>query len=165
VSGGEAVGAPGSHETRVQHALELAYRHLGHRDRTVHELLVHLTGKDVAADVADAAVAELRQQGYVDDERFAQRFTEDRRTLDGWGRERIERRLVQLGVERDVIARALARPAEEELDAAVELLRRRLGAPPADERARERALGLLVRRGYELEMAYDAVRALEREAA
>ena len=34
--------------------------------------------------------------------------------------------------------------------------------PPADERGRERALGLLVRRGYALELAYDAVRAFER---
>ena len=31
-------------------------------------------------------------------------------------------------------------------------------------RQRERALGLLVRRGYELELAYDAVRALEPDA-
>ena len=30
------------------------------------------------------------------------------------------------------------------------------------ERERERALGLLVRRGYPLELAYDAVRAAER---
>ncbi len=36
-------------------------------------------------------------------------------------------------------------------------------SPPADQRERERALGLLVRRGYELELAYDAVRAFERD--
>ena len=41
-------------------------------------------------------------------------------------------------------------------------LRRRLPGPPDDDRARERALGLLVRRGYELELAYEAVRAFER---
>jgi hypothetical protein len=32
------------------------------------------------------------------------------------------------------------------------------------ERERDRALGLLVRRGYPLELAYDAVRTTEREA-
>jgi hypothetical protein len=32
------------------------------------------------------------------------------------------------------------------------------------ERARERALGLLVRRGYPLELAYEAVRTVERLA-
>jgi regulatory protein len=42
------------------------------------------------------------------------------------------------------------------------LLRRRFPSPPDDDRGRDRALGLLVRRGYDLEMAYDAVRAFGR---
>lgn len=158
-----AAGAPGSHEARVQHALELAYRFLGFRDRTVSEVLGHLAAKDVDLRTARAAVTELREQGYLDDVRFARRFTEDRRNLDDWGSERIERRLDALGIERDVIAEVLDRPSEDELDAAVALLRRRLTGPPADERAREKALGLLVRRGYDLELAYDAVRVLERD--
>lgn len=165
MSAAEAAGAPGSYEARAQHALDLAYRFLGFRDRTVSEVLGHLAAKDVDLPYARAAVEELRAQGYLDDVRFAQRFAEDRRNLDGWGTERIERRLDALGVERDVIEEALDRPAEEELDAAVALLRRRLTGPPADERAREKALGLLVRRGYDLELAYDAVRALGRDDA
>src|SRR5205814_820301 len=60
---------------------------------------------------------------------------------------------------------AVAQGAEHELGVAVELLRRRFPAPPETDRDRERALGLLVRRGYDLELAYDAVRALGREAA
>jgi len=36
---------------------------------------------------------------------------------------------------------------------------------PSNERERERALGMLVRKGYDLELAYDAVRAYERAAA
>ena len=45
------------------------------------------------------------------------------------------------------------------------MLRRRFAQPPAHDRERDRALGLLVRKGYELELAYDAVRAFERDAA
>jgi regulatory protein len=44
----------------------------------------------------------------------------------------------------------------------VDLLRRRLARPPESDRERERALGLLARRGYDVELAYDAVRAFER---
>ena len=51
----------------------------------------------------------------------------------------------------------------DELSAAMALLRRRLRTAPRTDRDRERALGLLARRGYELELAYDAVRAFERE--
>jgi regulatory protein len=151
---------------RLQHALDLAYRHLGPRDRTVAEVRRHLAGRGVEEGTIEAAIAELQDQGYLDDARYAQRFAEDRRELDAWGPERIERRLLGLGVDRDLVAVALAaRGPDEELGAAVALLRRRFPVPPGSDRERERALGLLVRKGYELELAYDAVRALERAHA
>ncbi len=153
-------------QARLQHALDLAYRHLGRRDRTVAEVRRHLETKRIDPAEIDAAVGELSRQGYLDDARYAQRFAEDRRTLDGWGVERIERRLVDAGVDPATAAQVLDdRAAGDELEAAVEVLRRRLVAPPGDDPARERALAQLVRRGYALEVAYDAVRAFEREAA
>ena len=148
----------------MQRALELAYRHLGARDRTSAEVLAHLERRGIEAPVAQEAVAELERQGYLDDARYARRFAEDRRQLDGWGDERIARRLATAGVREDEIRAALGERAPEEArDAAVELLRRRGRTAPAGDRERERALGLLVRRGYELELAYEAVRAFERE--
>jgi regulatory protein len=47
---------------------------------------------------------------------------------------------------------------EAELEAALALLRRRFPAPPATPRECERALGMLLRKGYELELAHDAIR-------
>ena len=150
----------------VQKALDRAFRYLSRRDRTVAEVRGHLASKEVEEAVIDEVVEELRVQGYLDDARYAQRFAEDRRNLDGWGSERIERKLRSLGIDREEVAAALAaQDGEGELAAAVELLRRRFRVPPETDRDRERALGMLARRGYELEVAYDAVRALERDAA
>jgi regulatory protein len=151
---------------RLQHALDLAYRFLGHRDRTVAEVRERLSAEGIDPAIVDDAVDELHHLGYLDDARYAQRFAEDRRTIDAWGAERIERRLLALGVDPALIAAALdERGAGEELEAALAVLRRRFAQAPADDRARDRALGLLVRKGYELELAYDAVRAFERDAA
>ncbi len=151
---------------RLQHALDLAYRFLGHRDRTVVEVRDRLTAEGVEPGVIDEAVDELRHQGYLDDARYAQRFVEDRRTIDAWGAERIERRLLAVGVDPTLVAAALDnRDAGEELEAALAVLRRRFPRAPADDRDRDRALGLLVRKGYELDLAYDAVRTFERDAA
>ena len=150
-------------EARLQHALDLSYRYLGYRDRTVVEVRRHLEVKRVEPDTIDAAVAELAEQGYLDDARFAQRFVEDRRALDDWGAERIERKLLAAGVSGDLVAAALAqRDDGGELSAALAVLRRRFGVPPETDRDRERALGFLVRKGYELEIAYDAIRAYGR---
>ena len=150
---------------RLQHALDVSYRYLGRRDRTTVEVRRHLEAKRVEPATIDDAIAELHAQGYLDDARYAQRFAEDRRELDAWGPDRIERKLLAAGIEADLIAAALAsRDGADELAAAVAVLRRRFPAPPEDDRARERALGMLVRKGYDLELAYDAVRALERDA-
>jgi regulatory protein len=152
--------------TRLQHALDVSYRYLGRRDRTVAEIRRHLEAKRVEPVTIDEAVAELQEQGYLDDARYAQRFAEDRRTIDAWGAERIERRLLAVGVDPQLIEVALGEQGVgEELEAALAVLRRRFAQPPAHDRDRDRALGLLVRKGYELELAYDAVRAFERDAA
>ena len=150
-------------ERRLEHALGLAYRHLGKRDRTAAQVRRHLASRDVQEEAIEQAVAELVRLGYLDDARFAQVFAQDRRALDGWGPERIERELLAAGVDGELVAAAIGvRDAGEELGAALELLRRRCREVPANERERERALGILVRKGYDLELAYDAVRAFER---
>ena len=104
-------------------------------------------------------VAELSRSGVLDDARYAERFTEDRRELSGWGPERIEQDLARRGIPRDLIETALsARSREDELAAAQSVLAERF-RELGDDRARNRAWQLLVRRGYDSELAYDAVRA------
>ena len=158
------MGGPATAEGRLQHALDLAYRYLGRRDRTTLEVRRHLEGKRVEPSAIDAALHELTETGYLDDARYAQRFAEDRRELDEWGADRIARRLQAAGVGEEEVAAALGgREAESERDAALALLRRRLRSAPQSDRERERALGMLVRKGYDLDLAYEVVRAFERE--
>jgi regulatory protein len=152
-------------QAQLQDALDLSFSYLGHRDRTVAEVRRHLERKRVEPIGIDAAIAELERMDYLDDGRFARRFAEDRRRLDAWGTDRIERRLRALGIEPDMAAAAAgAGQGYDELAAAVDLLRRRIRRAPRSDRERERALGLLARRGYEVELAYEAVRAFECEA-
>jgi regulatory protein len=146
-------------EARLQHARDLAWRALNQRERTVAELARLLAAKRVEPSAIETVVAELREQGYLDDASYAQRFAEDRRRLDGWGAERIERKLLALGVDRELVAAVVGEqePAEE-LEAALAILARRFPEPPATPRDRDRALGVLLRKGYELELAHDAIR-------
>lgn len=146
--------------TDEQRALDLAYKALNRRDRTVVELRGYLEGKLVEPAAIDNAIAELEQGGFLDDARFAQRFAEDKRTLERWGAERIERELARRGVPPDLVETALAQQDREgELDSALALLAEKVREPPADDRARDRAWRMLVRKGYAPELAYDAVRA------
>jgi regulatory protein len=146
-------------EVRLQHAREVAWTALNRRDHTVAELARVLARKRVEPAVIDTVAGELCEQGYLDDARYAHRFAEDRRQLDGWGAERIQQRLLALGVERELVAAAVGEQDHEgELEAALALLQRRFPEPPATPRDCERALGVLIRKGYELELAHDAIR-------
>ena len=149
-----------------QRALQLAHAALSARERTVFELRCILERKRVEPEAIDYAVDELKAAGVLDDERFARRFAEDKRLLERWGRERIERELHRRGVPPDLVeAATCARERGQELGAAVALLAERMPHPPVSDRERDRAWRLLVRKGYEAELAYEAVRAHGRRAA
>ena len=66
------------------------------------EVRRHLAAKGIDEATTSRALRELERQGYLDDTRYARRFTEDRRALDDWGAERIERKLLAAGIAPDV---------------------------------------------------------------
>lgn len=161
---------------------QVAYAYLNRRERTVAEVRSRLEKAEIAPDEIDVVVAELLEFGSLDDARYAQMFTQDKRALEAWGNDRIARVLRERGVDREIVEAALAEPdgatsvdagagrdrddvADGELARAVALLVRRFPAGPAEGRDRERAFGVLARKGYESDMAADAVREWARRAA
>lgn len=146
-------------ELRLQHALDLAFRYLTRRERTVLEVRRHLEGKRIEPDAIDQALAHLEREGYLDDARFARQFAEDKRLLEEWGADRIERRLAALGVSPELVGAAVAeRDRGGEREAALALLQRRFPQLGDDPRERRRAFAVLARKGYEHELAWDAIR-------
>jgi regulatory protein len=156
----------------------IAYAYLNRRERTEAEVRARLERGAVSSDETEMVIAELLEFGYLDDARYARVFTEDKRNLEAWGNERIGRALRERGVERGLIDAALWEDREQhqgvdadgaeddgELDRAVALLDQRFPAGPAEPRDRERAFGVLARKGYESETAADAVREWARRAS
>ena len=150
--------------SETERAVDLAYKAVGRRERTVAELRTLLERKRVDPGAIAEAVEELSEAGFLDDARYARRFAEDKRDLEQWGSERIARELQRRGIAPDLVeAASRDRSAAAELETAVLLLERRLGAPARDDRERDRAWRMLVRRGYSPELAYEAIRRHERE--
>jgi regulatory protein len=148
---------------QLQRALELAYRYVNRRDRTEAEMRRRLEQAAVADAVIEQTIETLVDQGVINDRRFARLFVEDKRTLEQWGNDRIARTLIQRGIDRALIAEALADDAtHDELDSALQLLRERFPNPPRDRRERDRAIGVMLRKGYDIELAVDALAAYAR---
>jgi regulatory protein len=139
-------------------AFEAALGALERKERTAHELALWLKGRGFGMEEIEAALRTLFETEVLDDERFARRYAEDKRELSGWGPERIREALLKRGVTIDTIEAALAVDSHgDQLVRAREILIRR-ARPLEDSADRQRALEYLARRGYDYEIAYEAVR-------
>jgi len=118
----------------------------------------HLARVGVEPKDIEEAVATLVEQGYLDDARFVRLFVQDKRELEGWGSDRISQALLARGVGADLVDDALAKQdADGEIERALSLLRRRFPSLAGDRRERERALGVLLRKGYDSDLALEAI--------
>jgi regulatory protein len=151
----------------LERALEIAYRYLDARERTQAEMRAHLRGKGIDPRDTERSIHALAEQGQLDDARFARLFVQDKRELDAWGADRIRQALVSRGVDRDVVDDALAEHEQSsdggEIERALAVLRRRFPSPAGDRRERERALGVLLRKGYDTDLALEAISAHMRD--
>ena len=151
----------------LERALAIAYRYLNTRERTRAETRAHLQGKSIDPRDAERSIQVLVEQGHLDDARFARLFVQDKRELDAWGADRIRQALLSRGVHRDVVEAALTEHEVDcgsEIERALVVLRRRFPSPAGDRRERERALGVLLRKGYETDLALEAIAAHVRDA-
>jgi regulatory protein len=129
----------------------LALRYLGIRPRTKKQVASYLREKGYAADVADEICRRMEEQGYLDDERFARQWVDERLRLKPRSPYMMLMELQQRGIDRDTADAAVRSVSrEDELEAArrlVEKKRRRLYGPmePDEER---KLLAMLARKGF-----------------
>jgi regulatory protein len=146
-------------------AFEAALGALDRKERTAHELALWLKQRDFDLEEIETALKRLFETEVLDDERFARCYAEDKRELSGWGPERIREALLARGVPIDTIEGVLASDSHgDQLERAREILIRR-SRSLEDNADRQRALEYLARRGYDYEVAYEAVRSLSTRAA
>ncbi len=108
-------------------------------------------------EALEAAIAELIEIGELNDERYAEFFCADKRELAGWGPERIAATLADRGVDQRLIDRFAPEDRGAQVERAAALVRER-GDDLSDDRGRARAFAYLNRRGFDYEVAYDAIR-------
>lgn len=151
--------------------LEAAARFLEARSRSVMEVRRRLTTAGYRADLVESAIDRLTELGVLDDEAFAQHWTESRDRARPRGERAIREELRRKGVEPVIVEEVLAGraaasaggPAGADRAAADRLLARhaRTLDRVVDPRTRrQRAYALLARNGFDPETCREAVTAL-----
>jgi len=146
----------GSEKTGVPDIYLRALNLLGRRDHTAAELQQKLAVRGFPAASIAAVIEQLAGQGYLNDRRFAERWTESAlRSGRGYG-VRILLELQKRGIPRDIAAEAVADAAAEhtEQDSLAAIVSRRFSAfdpASASLKEKQRVYSYLQRRGFSLQ--------------
>jgi regulatory protein len=137
---------------------------LGRRELTEHQLRTRLFRRGCEAGDIDAAIARLKRERVLDDQRAALAFARTEARVKHRGPLRIQRTLESMGLDRQAARQATEegfeeRPVDEALEAS---LRRKLRGPIADDRHAQRLVAHLVRQGFELSGAIAAVQKIRK---
>lgn len=140
----------------------IAMDRLAERDRSRGELLDALARRKFHEEVAHEIVDQLQSEGLVDDERFARAWVESRGRSKGLARSVLRMELRRKSVDNAIIDEVLEDvDPEDERQAAHRLVQRKLRSVQGlDQSVQVRRLtGMLARKGYAPQVAFDVVRA------
>lgn len=136
-------------------------RLLKFRPRSEAEIRERLTLKQYAPRLIEQVIGEFRDCGLIDDADFARKWVSYRKATV-YGPLRIQRELIQKGVDPDIIAAALGQDSEEydERAAAQKAAERRMERYKDidSDAARKRLFDFLLRRGFKTNTAYSVIK-------
>jgi regulatory protein len=141
-------------------AKDRALRLLGVRDRSRRELERRLAQAGFEPEDVAEALDALARVGLIDDERFAASVAEHAKTGRAAGRRAVLSSLLSRGVDRQTAERAVEPLEAGEEDRAMALAERQASRMRdlGPEKAFRRISGLLLRRGFPPQIAFDATR-------
>ena len=143
-------------------ATNAALNLLAHRGRSEKELRQRLQQKGFTQQALDEAIRRVVDWGYLDDERFAASWVEQRSSGKPRSRRALAYELCEKGVDRELITNAIDKADIDEAADAKRLAAdkwRKERSQPLDKR-RQRTAGYLARRGYSWQIAKEAIDAL-----
>lgn len=135
-------------EEEKSRAYHRALRYLQRRTRTYKELTLYLRGAGFAEEIVRETAQKCQRLGFVNDSdvlEMALRYGINK----GWGPHRLYHYLVQRGIERAEVQRALEGiPEEEWLDSAREAAQKKWPSPPKDPKGRQKVVRHLQYKGF-----------------
>lgn len=145
------------------HAIDKAVKLLAMRDHSEGELRDKLYQAGYPDAVIDKVIEKLAIMDLVNDESFAEQWTESR--AHKHGRRRIEQELTRKGVDREIARRAVSTLSDEDqLQDAIRLVGKFLARTHGDmdRSLYQRTLAMLARHGYDADIARKALASIAR---
>ncbi|MGB3181349.1 MAG: regulatory protein RecX [Cyclobacteriaceae bacterium] len=132
-----------------------------YRERSGQDVRDKLYRKDTSPDIIEEVVKKLKEDGFIDDKRFAYAYAHDKFRLQKWGRVKIRQHLRMHKLDAKELESALyeATPDEPYAEMLQELLVKKAsllkGEPPF--KKKQKVTRFLLQRGFEGELIREAI--------
>lgn len=149
-------------EEEFKQARTLAYRYLGHRDRSERETAEHLKKKGCHEIVVVETIRYLKEAKYLDDRRFAEHWARTRAENRQYGLFRLRQELQGKGIHEAIIEATLDTlfASVKQIDLARAVVEKKLPSMQDldPEKRKRRLVGLLQRKGFPTDIIFKVVK-------
>ena len=150
----------------IKEAKQRAGRFCAFQERSSQEIHEKLTSWGLQPEEAEKVVAELIQEGFVNDQRFADAYCHDKFQFNGWGKLKIKAHIYSHGISEDVLVKALDRIDPKAYESKLMELGKTKWQKSKDDdlaKRKQKTAAFLQQRGFETDLIWEAINKLERQ--
>ena len=150
----------------IKEARQRAGRFCALRERSPNELLEKLQSWGLKEGDATEVVAELSKQGFVDEQRFANAYCNDKFEFNSWGKQKIRSGIYPHRLSETAIQQGLDRIDPKKYELRLFGLAKRKWEKLESEdsmKRKQKTVSYMVNKGFELDLVWEAVNKLDKE--
>ena len=146
----------------IERAKSRAINYISGKLKTKYEVKLKLKEKDFTEDIIDEVIDILEKEEYLNDRLYCEVFIEDKKQLNGYGKNKIKSLLIQKGVSKSVFEDFLDEfEYEEEFDNALKMGIKKLNLLSNEEdvfKKKQKLINYLAYRGFSFDVINDVLR-------
>lgn len=146
----------------IERAKSGAINYISGKLKTKYEVKLKLKEKDFTEDIIDEVIDILEREEYLNDRLYCEVFIEDKKQLNGYGKNKIKSLLIQKGVSKSVFEDFLDEfEYEEEFDNALKMGIKKLNLLSNEDdnfKKKQKLINYLAYRGFSFDVINDVLR-------
>ena len=146
----------------IERAKSRAINYISGKLKTKYEVRLKLKEKDFTGDIIDEVIDILEKEEYLNDRLYCEVFIEDKKQLNGYGKNKIKSLLIQKGISKSVFEDFLDEfEYEEEFDNALKMGIKKLNLLSNEEdifKKKQKLINYLAYRGFSFDVINDVLR-------
>ena len=156
-----------SRKLDIKEAKHRAGRFCAFRERSPNELLEKLKSWGISSEDASKLLTKLSDEKFVDEQRFANAYCNDKFEFNSWGKQKIKAHLTTHNLCEATIQKGLERINSKKYEQKLgDLAKKKWGKLEQEEKAKrkQKTIAYLTNKGFEWELIWQTVTVLEKES-